>query len=67
MDIIEELNQVRKCIFNSFCKKIPHTRSLVSLSIIDDTVLKILGNEIENFLEDFFLRSKREYFLHVFI
>ena len=34
--IICELNQVRKRIINSFSKRIPHTRILVCLSIIDD-------------------------------
>ena len=50
--IIEELNQVRKCIIISFYKTIPYTRILVSLSIIDDIILKIYGNEIENILEN---------------
>ena len=49
---IEELNQVRKYIFNSFHKTIPHTRILVSVSIIDDIILKNNGNEIENILEN---------------
>ena len=35
-----ELNPVRKCITNSFYKTIPHTRILVSLSMIDDIILK---------------------------
>ena len=43
-----ELNEVRKCIINSFYKRIPYSRILVSLSIIDDMILKINGNEIEN-------------------
>ena len=46
--ITEELNLVRKCIINSFYKTIPHSRILVSLSIIDDIVSKIHGGEIEN-------------------
>ena len=29
--ITQELNQVRKCIINSFHKTIPHTKILVSL------------------------------------
>ena len=33
-----ELNQVRKCIINTFYKTIPHTRVLVSLSITDDII-----------------------------
>ena len=47
-----ELNQVRKCINNSFNKEIPHTRILVNLSIIDDIILKINHIDIENFIED---------------
>ena len=46
-----ELNQVRKCIINSFYKTIPYSKILVSLSIIDDIILKINGNKIENLLE----------------
>ena len=45
-----ELNQVRKCIFNSFFKTIPDSRIRVSLSIIDDIVLKINDNDIENII-----------------
>ena len=48
--ITGELNEVGKCIFNSFYKTIPHTRILVSLSIIDDIIPKIHGNEIENII-----------------
>ena len=47
--ITEELNQVRKYIFNSFYKTIPNTTILVSLAIIDDVILKINDNDIENF------------------
>ena len=43
-----ELNQVRKCIINSFYRTIPHTRILVILFIIDDIILKINENDIEN-------------------
>ena len=50
--IICELNQVHKCIINSFHKTIPYSRILVSLSIIDDIILKINGNKIENILEN---------------
>ena len=46
------MNQARKCKKNSFYKTIPHTRNLVSLSIIDDIILKYHGNEIENFIEE---------------
>ena len=48
-----QLNQVRKCIINSFYKTIPHTRILVSLSIIDDIILKITNNDIDDFIENF--------------
>ena len=47
-----ELNQVQKCIINSFYKTIPHTRILVRLSIIDDIILKINDNDIENIIEN---------------
>ena len=46
--ITEELNQVRKHIINSFFKSIPHTTVIVSLSIIDEIVLKIIDDDIEN-------------------
>ena len=45
-----ELSQVRKIITNSFYKTIPHTRNLVSLSKIDDIILKINYNDIENII-----------------
>ena len=53
LHILEKLNQVRKCIINSFHKTIPHSRILVSLSIIDDLFLKFPGNEIENIFGNF--------------
>ena len=43
---------MRKCLINSFYKTIPHTRIPVSLSIIDDIVLKINDNDIEIILEN---------------
>ena len=46
-----ELNQVRKCIIKSFLKTIPDSRSRVSLSIIDDIILKNNKNDIENLIE----------------
>ena len=49
--IIAELNQERKCIINSFYETIPHSRIFVSLSIIDDVILKINDNDIENIIE----------------
>ena len=50
--ITEELNQVRKYIINSFFKTIPHTMILVSLSIIDDIVLKINNKDIEIIIDN---------------
>ena len=45
------MNQVRKCKINSFYKTIPDSRIRVSLSIIDDLILKINNNDIENIIE----------------
>ena len=50
--IICEMNPVRTFIINRFYKTIPYTRILVSLSIIDDIILKITKNDIENDLDD---------------
>ena len=50
--ITEELDQVRKNIINSFYKTIPHTTILVSLSIIDDIILKIKDNDIEKIIDN---------------
>ena len=50
MSIIEESNQVRKCINNSFYRTIPDSTIRVSLSIIDDVILKINNNDIEIFI-----------------
>ena len=47
-----ELNQVRKCIFNSFYKTIPDSRIRVSLSLIDDINLKINKIDIEDIIEN---------------
>ena len=59
-----ELNQVRKCIINSFCKTIPHTRILVNLSILDDIILKVNDNDIEDILENIhYLRENILYML----
>ena len=49
--ILVELNQVRKCIINSFYKTIPDSRIRVSLSIKDDMILKINNNDFENIVE----------------
>ena len=47
-----ELNQVRKCIINSFYRTIPYSRILVRLSIVDDINLKFDCNDFENFIEN---------------
>ena len=48
--IICELSPVRTFIINRFYKTIPYTRILVSLSIIDDIILKINNNDITDIL-----------------
>ena len=47
-----ELNQVRKCIINSFYKTIPDSRTRVNLSIIDYISLKSNNIDIENVIEN---------------
>ena len=62
--IICELNPVRTFIINRFYKTIPYTRILVSLSIIDDIILRISNNDIGNILDDVHnLREKILYML----
>ena len=58
-----ELNPVRTFIINRFHKTIPYTRILVSLSIIDDIILKINSSDIENILDD--VHSLRENILYM--
>ena len=58
-----ELNQRRKCIINSFYITIPLTRIILSLSIIDDKISKINGNDIENIIEN--IHDLRENVLHM--
>ena len=58
-----ELNPVRTFIINRFYKTIPFTRILVSLSIIDDIILKINDNDIENILDD--IHNLRENILYM--
>ena len=58
-----KLNQVRKCIIDSFYKTIPHTRIFVSLSIFDDIILKIIDNDIENIIEN--IHDLRENILYM--
>ena len=50
--IIEEIDQVRKCIINNFYKTIPHTRILINLSIFDNIFLKIVNDDTEEILEN---------------
>ena len=49
--ITVELNQVRKCIINSYYKRYPDSRIRVRLSINDYIILKINNNGIENIIE----------------
>ena len=63
LEIFCELNQVRKRITNSFYKTVPHTRTLVSLSIIDDIILKINDNNIEDILKN--IHDLRENILYM--
>ena len=50
--IIVELNQVRKCIINNFYRTLPDSGIRVSLSIIDDIILKINNNDNKDILEN---------------
>ena len=61
--IICELNPVRTLIFSRFYKTISYTRILVSLSIIDDIILKINSGDIEKILND--VHSLRENILYM--
>ena len=47
LGIIEELNQVRKCLINKFQETIPVSRILIALSNMDVMILKNFGNYIE--------------------
>ena len=58
-----ELNQIRKCIINSFCKTIRYSRLLVCLCLVEKKVLKNHDNDIENFIENF--HDLRENVLHM--
>ena len=61
--IICELNPVRTFINNRFYKTIPYTRILVSLSIIDDIILKNKSDDIENILDE--IHNLRENILYM--
>ena len=58
-----ELNQVRKCINNSFYKTIPHSRILVCLSITADIILRNNNNDIDNTIEN--IHDLRENILYM--
>ena len=61
--IICKLNPVRFFIINRFYKTIPCTRNLVSLSIVEDLILKINNDDIENILND--IHNLSENILHM--
>ena len=58
-----ELNQARKCKINSFFKTIQDSRIHVSLSIIDDIILKINNNDIGDIIEN--IHDLRENLLYM--
>ena len=58
-----KFNPVRTFIINRFYKTVPYTRILVSLSIIDDIILKINSGDIEKILND--VHSLRENILYM--
>ena len=60
-----ELNQVRKCKINGNYKTIPDSGIRVSLSIIDDIILKINNSDIEDILEN--IDDLREYILYMLL
>ena len=57
------MDPVRTFIINRFYKTVPYTRILVSLSIIDDIILKINSGDIEKILND--VHSLRENILYM--
>ena len=61
--IIGELNSVRTFTINRFYKTIPYTRILVSLSLIDDIILKINSADFENILDE--IHNLRENILYM--
>ena len=63
MAIINDLNPVRNFIIIRFYKTIPCSRILLSLSIIDDKILKINNNDIEKILDD--VHNLREQILYM--
>ena len=61
--LVCEINQVRKCIINTFYITIPDSRIRVSLSIIDDILLKINNNDVDNIIEN--IHDLREIILYI--
>ena len=61
--ITEELIEVRKCINNSFYKTVPYSRILVSLSILDDIILKNNNKDFEIIIEN--IQDSRENILYM--
>ena len=61
--IICEMNPVRTFVINRFYKKIPYTRTLVTLGIIVDIILKINNNVIEFILNE--IHNLREQILYM--
>ena len=53
LGVITELKKVRKCVINTFHKKIPSSRILTNLSNIDDMILKINDNDVDDILVKF--------------
>ena len=51
IDIMVEMNQLRKGIINNFYGTMPDSRIRASLSTIDDIILKINNNDIEIVIE----------------
>ena len=61
--ILCKMNPVRTFINNRFYKTNPYTKFIVSLSIVDDIILKISYNDIEIILDD--IHNLREQILYV--
>ena len=49
---MQDFNAVRKFIINRFHQSIPHDRIIITLSIIDEIILKICNNETDNILRN---------------
>ena len=61
---IEKLNMVRNCIIKIFCETIPSRRIIVSLSIIDNMISKILDNDIDDIVRR--VHSLRENVIYIY-